>query len=85
MRPMLDMETCAMISSLYYDTQKGAMDISPHVYQKRLALNLMIMFCYGTRFNSVQNPMLLQILKDAKTIARSAAKKTLVLSYSHAE
>lgn len=69
MRGMLDMETCAVISGLYYDGQKGAVDISPHVYQKRLALNIMIMFCYGTRFNSVKSPMLLQILQDAKTIA----------------
>lgn len=63
------METCAVISGLYYDGQKGAIDLSPHVYQKRLALNIMIMFCYGTRFNSVKSPMLLQILQDAKTIA----------------
>lgn len=67
---MLDMETCAVISGLYYDSSKGETDIMPHVYEKRLALNMMIMFCYGTRFNSVTNPMLLQILKDAQTVAR---------------
>ncbi|KAH8885271.1 cytochrome P450 [Thozetella sp. PMI_491] len=69
MRKMLDMETCAVISGLYYDADKGATDISPHIYQKRLALNLMTMFCYGARFNSVTDPMLFQILKDAQTIA----------------
>ncbi|RSM09121.1 hypothetical protein CEP52_004298 [Fusarium oligoseptatum] len=69
MNKMLDMETCAVISRIYYDSQNAADGILPHVYQKRLALNLMIMFCYGTRFNSVQDPMLLQILRDAKTIA----------------
>ncbi|KAE9578365.1 Phenylacetate 2-hydroxylase [Colletotrichum fructicola] len=69
MHRMLHMETCAVVSRIYYDSLKGAVDIMPHVYQKRLSLNLMMMLCYGTRFNSVQDPMLLQILEDAKTIA----------------
>ncbi|WQF77251.1 Putative cytochrome P450 [Colletotrichum destructivum] len=69
MHGMLHMETCAVISRIYYDSLKGAVDIVPHVYQKRLSLNLMMMLCYGTRFNSVEDPMLLQILEDAKTIA----------------
>lgn len=67
---MLDLETCAMISGLHYDSNKGAHDIMPHIYQKRVALNMMTMFCYGTRFSSVTNPLLLQILSDASTIAR---------------
>lgn len=70
MHGMLHMETCAVISRIYYDSLKGAVDIMSHVYQKRLSLNLMMMLCYGTRFNSVEDPMLLQILEDAKTIAR---------------
>ncbi|KAM5343721.1 hypothetical protein ACJ41O_012258 [Fusarium nematophilum] len=69
MKKMLDMETFAVISGLYYEGQKGTADISPHLYQKRLALNIMIMFCYGSRFTSIKDPMLLQILRDAKIIA----------------
>ncbi|TVY48400.1 Phenylacetate 2-hydroxylase [Lachnellula occidentalis] len=69
LRKVLHMETCAVISSLYYDSQKGRTDIMPHIYQERLALNLMMMFCYGTRFSSVEDPLLVQILKDASTIA----------------
>ncbi|KAE8548284.1 hypothetical protein TMatcc_010154 [Talaromyces marneffei ATCC 18224] len=69
LRNMLDMETCAMISAIYYDSQKGSNDIMPHIYPKRLALNLMTMFCYGTRFSTTTDPMLLQILSDASTIA----------------
>lgn len=69
-RAMIDMESCAVISSLYRDSGKGAKEIEPHVYQKRMALNLMLNFCYGTRFNTVADPMLLQILEDATTIAR---------------
>jgi phenylacetate 2-hydroxylase len=67
---MLDMETFAVLSGLYYDSQNGTAEIMPHVYLKRLALNVMMMFCYGTRFSSVTDPLLLQILSDASTIAR---------------
>ncbi|VUC36590.1 unnamed protein product [Clonostachys rosea] len=68
-RPMIDMESSAVIASLYRDTGKGKHEIVPHVYLKRLALNMMLKFCYGTRMNSVTNPLLLQILEDATTIA----------------
>lgn len=67
---MLDLETSAVISKLYYDGENGGAEIIPHLYLKRLALNIMTMFCYNTRFNSTQDPMLLQILQDASTIAR---------------
>lgn len=59
-----------MISGLYYDSQKGPEDIMSHIYQKRVALNIMTMFCYETRFSSVTDPMLHQILSDASTISR---------------
>jgi phenylacetate 2-hydroxylase len=55
---------------MYRDSKKGEIEIMPHVYQKRLALNMMLNFCYGTRINSVNDPMLLQILEDATTVAR---------------
>lgn len=67
---MLDLETFAMVSGLYKDSENGTKEIMPHVYQKRLALNIMMMFCYGTRFNTVEDPLFLQILSDASTIAR---------------
>lgn len=66
---MLDLETYSMISEIYHDSQNGSI-IVPHIYQKRLALNIMMMFCYGTRFESITDPLLLQILEDASTIAR---------------
>lgn len=70
LRPVLDLETAAVISGLYYDSKRGEIEIMPHVYQKRLSLNLMMMFCYGKRFETVTDPLLLQILEDANTIAR---------------
>ncbi len=70
LRPALDMESCEMISGLYHDGQKGAIEIMPHIYMKRLALNIILMFCYGTRFEKINDPLLLQILADASVIAR---------------
>ncbi|ETS85365.1 hypothetical protein PFICI_03390 [Pestalotiopsis fici W106-1] len=69
MRDMLDVETCAVISGLLHNGKQGSVNIIPHMYYKRMALNLMTMFCYDFRFNSVHDPLLLQILQDAKTIA----------------
>ncbi|PYH93380.1 cytochrome P450 [Aspergillus ellipticus CBS 707.79] len=69
LRSMLDLETFDMISGLYYNSQNGTADIMPHFYQKRVALNVMMMFCYGTRFSSITDLLLLQILEDASTIA----------------
>ncbi|GFN12446.1 hypothetical protein AtubIFM56815_010683 [Aspergillus tubingensis] len=69
LRPMLDLEIFTMISQIYNDSQNGTISIVPHIYQKRLALNIMMMFCYGTRFESITDPLLLQILEDASTIA----------------
>lgn len=69
MANMIDMETAASIAALYRDGQKGTVDVEPHVYQKRQALNFMVMLCYGTRFTSVQDIRLLRILADAKIIA----------------
>ncbi|KAL4791874.1 cytochrome P450 [Aspergillus venezuelensis] len=69
MRSMLDLETRAVVSGLYTDGQNGKTEIMPHIYLKRLALNIMMSFCYGTRFDSVSDPLLLRILQDAQTIA----------------
>lgn len=55
---------------MYYDSKGGDVELIPHIYLQRLALNVMTMFSYGTRFTSVTDPILLQILTDAKTIAR---------------
>lgn len=59
-----------MIAGLLRDGEQGAAEVKPHVYQQRLALNTMTTFCYGTRFSSVTDPLLLRILEDASTIAR---------------
>ncbi|KAL5341626.1 cytochrome P450 [Aspergillus crustosus] len=76
MRGMLDMETSAVISELFHDSHNGSNEIIPHIYLKRLSLNIMMMFCYGTRFSSVRDPLLLRILRDAQTIASFRSTNT---------
>ncbi|POS75669.1 cytochrome P450 [Diaporthe helianthi] len=66
---MLDLETSRMIDSLF-KASRGGKSISPHIYQKQLALNVVLMFCYGRRFEDVADPLLLRILDDAKIISR---------------
>lgn len=66
---MLDLETSRMIGGLFKDS-RGDRAISPHIYQKRLALNVILMFCYGRRFEDITDPLLLRILTDAKIISR---------------
>ncbi|KAL1873952.1 hypothetical protein Daus18300_003825 [Diaporthe australafricana] len=52
------------------EASKGNNAVSPHIYQKRLALNVVLMFCYGRRFEDIADPLLLGILGDAKVISR---------------
>lgn len=66
---MLDLETSQMVQSIFAATQGGEV-VSPHIFQKRLALNIVLMFCYGRRFEDVADPLLLGILSDAKVISR---------------
>jgi phenylacetate 2-hydroxylase len=67
---MLDEETCHMVSELYEDGGKGSKEVRPHIYQKRLALNIILMFCYKRRFVAIDDSLLLGILSDANTISR---------------
>ena len=66
---MLDLETCQMVQGLFAASQ-GDKAISPHIYQKRLALNIVLMFCYGRRFEEIADPLMLGILADTKVISR---------------
>lgn len=67
---MLDLETSQMVQGIFEASQGGQAVISPHIFQKRLALNIVLMFCYGRRFEDIADPLLLGILSDAKVISR---------------
>jgi phenylacetate 2-hydroxylase len=69
---ILDMETSHMITGLLEDGEGGTLEISPHIYQKSLALNITLMFCDARRFDKIDDPLLLRILSDANTISRPA-------------
>lgn len=75
LEPLLNMETSQMITGLYEDGEGGAVNIIPHIYQKRLALNIILMFCYAKRFEAITDPLLLGILSDANTISRYGSSK----------
>ncbi|EFW98507.1 amino acid permease [Grosmannia clavigera kw1407] len=67
--PLVDLETAEMVAALCDDGQAGARVLVPHIYEKRLALNVVMMFCYGRRFDDVRDPLLHQILSDANVIS----------------
>jgi phenylacetate 2-hydroxylase len=69
---MLDLETSEMVKSIFRDGKGGSKLIMPHIYQKMLSLNVVLMFCYGRRFENVNDPLLLSILSDASIISRYA-------------
>lgn len=67
---MLDLETRDMITGLYSASHKSTDGVVPHIYQKRLALNVVMMLSYNTRFDDINDPLFRQIISDATTIAR---------------
>lgn len=71
---LLDLETSQMVSGMLQDGSGGRLELSPHIYQKRLALNIMMMFCYGERFSDIDDPLLVNILEDARIISRYFSK-----------
>ncbi|KAH8886268.1 amino acid permease [Thozetella sp. PMI_491] len=66
---LLDLETAEMVKALCRDGNGGSNEIMPHSYQKLLSLNIMLMFCYGRRFDDIKDPLLLGILGDASIIS----------------
>ncbi|TID25936.1 Phenylacetate 2-hydroxylase [Venturia nashicola] len=68
LEPLLDLETTEMLLGLHQAGSQGQ-EVMPHVFQKRLALNIVMMFCYGKRFVNIDDSMLIQILSDASVIS----------------
>ena len=69
---MIDLETSEMVKLILREGQGGSKQIMPLTYQKMLALNIVLMFCYEKRFSDVNDPLLLGILSDASIISRYA-------------
>lgn len=66
---MLDIETSALVDGLYQGSRKGTIEVDPRIYCQRQALNLTLMWCYGTRIDSVQDPLLHKILHVAHSVS----------------
>ncbi|KAF7195244.1 Phenylacetate 2-hydroxylase [Pseudocercospora fuligena] len=66
---LIDLETSQMVHSISQQSKNGTNEVCCHLDQKRLALNIILMFCYGKRFESIHDPLLNQILSDAATIS----------------
>ena len=67
--PMLDLETSALVDGLYQGTKEDTKDVDPRIYFQKQALNLTLMWCYGTRIDSVQDSLLHKILRVAHSVS----------------
>ncbi|KAI6090974.1 phenylacetate 2-hydroxylase [Hypoxylon rubiginosum] len=68
--PMLDVESHAFVEDLFKATQQDNLgDVDPRMYCLRLAFNITLMICYGTRFKDIHDPDLLSMLDITSTVA----------------
>ncbi|KXT18666.1 hypothetical protein AC579_2666 [Pseudocercospora musae] len=66
---LIDLETSQMVYSISQQRKTGTGEVYCHLDQKKLALNVILMFCYGKRFEGIHDPLFNQILSDAATIS----------------
>lgn len=67
--PMLDKETYAIVNDMYEKSNGGASEIEPGIFFKREALNMSLELCYGTRMESIDSPLLREILSVVEKIS----------------
>jgi len=66
---MLDRESFALVSDMYDHCEAGKITIEPEFYFKRLALNLALELCYGSRVEKVDDPFFRDIVDAVETIS----------------
>lgn len=67
----LDVESHALVEDLLKATKEDPLgEVDPLVYCQRIAFNITLMICYGTRFSDAHDPDLLTMLNIATTVAR---------------
>ncbi|EXJ91444.1 hypothetical protein A1O1_04556 [Capronia coronata CBS 617.96] len=86
--PMLDLEISALIKDLAADglglrQQKDGfgLEVNPRLHFERMALNLTLMMCYSTRFESLQDPMLHELLEIATSVSTFRSTNNNVQDY----
>jgi phenylacetate 2-hydroxylase len=67
--PMLDIETAALVNDMFALASNGTSGVDPRIFCQRQALNLTLMWCYGTRIASVEDPLLHKILRVARSVS----------------
>ncbi|KAI1245644.1 hypothetical protein MGN70_012536 [Eutypa lata] len=66
----LDVESHALVEDLLKATKEDPLgEVDPLVYCQRIAFNITLMICYGTRFSDAHDPDLLTMLNIATTVA----------------
>ena len=67
--PVLDEETFALAHDMYKASKRGTVEIDPAIFFKREALNLSLALCYGTRIDSIDSPLLREILSVVQNVS----------------
>ncbi|KAL4956731.1 cytochrome P450 [Aspergillus filifer] len=78
--PMLDVETQALVRGLFEATGEGD-EVDPRIYFQRLALNLTLVWCYGTRVESVEDPLLHETLRVAHSVSSFRSTNNNIQDY----
>lgn len=65
---MLDVESFAFTHDMYQECLSNG-EVFPRLFFQRMALNITLMICYGTRFADIRDPMLLNMLNAAETVS----------------
>jgi phenylacetate 2-hydroxylase len=67
--PMLDIETTALVKGIFENSEDTTVEVDPRIFFQRQALNLTLMWCYGTRIANVEDPLLQKILRVAHSVS----------------
>ncbi|KAL4964520.1 cytochrome P450 [Aspergillus stella-maris] len=78
--PMLDVETKTLVGGLFEVTREGD-EVDPRIYFQRLALNLTLLWCYGTRIEGVDDPLLHEILRVAHSVSSFRSTNNNIQDY----
>ncbi|KAL2822238.1 cytochrome P450 [Aspergillus cavernicola] len=79
--PMLDLETSALVRDLCSAAQAGSGEVDPRIFFQREALNLTLMWCYGTRMASAEDPLLHRILHVAHSVSSFRSTNNNIQDY----
>ncbi|KAL5342332.1 cytochrome P450 [Aspergillus crustosus] len=78
--PMLDLETSALVDDLFKAAQATG-EVDPRIFFQRLALNFTLMWCYGTRIASAEDPLLHKILHVAHSVSSFRSTNNNIQDY----